>query len=61
MKVFQDKGKTLLPRVDSILLLSRLLAVLGVVAILFVEDFSYGDRLLLSILSGTFLLQLFLG
>jgi len=58
MKVFQDKGKTLLPRVDSMLLLSRLLAVLGVVAVLFLGDFDYNDRLLLSILSGTFLLQL---
>ena len=58
MKVFQDKGKTLLPRVDSIFLLSRMLTVIGIVWLLIFDRPSFSDFLFLSILSVTFLIQM---
>ncbi|HHI03670.1 MAG TPA: hypothetical protein ENL22_09135 [candidate division Zixibacteria bacterium] len=60
MKVFQDKGKTMLPRVDSILLLSRLMVVFAVGVLLFQNELNLQGTILLSILSGTFLFQLIL-
>ncbi|RKX17733.1 MAG: hypothetical protein DRP51_10360 [Candidatus Zixiibacteriota bacterium] len=60
MKIFQDKGKTILPRVDSILLFSRLLIVVAVGALLLQKELDQQGTLLLSILTGTFLLQLIL-
>ncbi len=60
MKIFQDKGKTILPRVDSILLFSRLLIVMAVGALLLQNELNQQGTILLSILTGTFLLQLIL-
>jgi len=58
MKVFQDKGKTILPRVDSILLLSRLLVVLGIFALFSVETLTLGQVAVISGLTVVFLLLL---
>ena len=55
MKIFQDKGRTLLPRVDSILLLSRLMIILAAGILLVFNDFSRQGTIFLSILTGTFL------
>jgi diguanylate cyclase (GGDEF)-like protein len=60
MKIFQDKGKTLLPRVDSIFLLSRTLILLGAGWMFFTSDLNPGDSLLLGILNVAFLIQLLL-
>lgn len=60
MKIFQDKGKTILPRVDSILLLSRLLIVFAVGALMLQNELGQQGMILLSILTGTFLFQLIL-
>lgn len=38
MKIFQDKGKTILPRVDSILILSRILVAGGIISIFYLTD-----------------------
>ena len=54
MKIFQDKGKTLLPKVDSILLLSRLLIVLAAGVVLYNSELPFQGRIFLSILTGTF-------
>jgi diguanylate cyclase (GGDEF)-like protein len=58
MKIFLDKGKTLLPRVDSVLLLSRLMIVLAVGALPFQQKLNRYETILLSILAITFLVQL---
>ncbi len=60
MKIFQDKGKTLLPRVDSIFLLSRLLIVVGTIWVFFIDSLGDHQRLVLEILTGSFVLQLFI-
>jgi len=60
MKIFQDKGKTILPRVDIILLLSRLLIVFAVGVLLLQNQFDKQTTIFLSILTGTFLFQLVL-
>ena len=51
MKIFQDKGKTILPRVDSILLLSRLLIVVAVGALMLQNEINQQGTILLSILT----------
>lgn len=58
MKIFQDKGKTLLPRVDSIFLLSRFLILLGAVWMFFTSELTSGDALLLGTLIVAFIVQL---
>ncbi|MEP0829551.1 MAG: diguanylate cyclase [bacterium] len=58
MKIFQDKGKTLLPRVDSIFLISRLLTVVATGWIFFFQEISQNDYYLLSILTITFAVQM---
>ena len=60
MKIFQDKGKTILPRVDSVLLLSRLMIVFAVGTLLLQNELNHQGTILLSILTGTFLFQLIL-
>jgi len=50
----------MLPRVDSILLLSRLMVVFAVGVLLFQNELNLQGTILLSILSGTFLFQLIL-
>jgi diguanylate cyclase (GGDEF)-like protein len=54
MKIFQDKGKTILPRVDSILLLSRFLVILGVISAAIFQDLGSREKLILISLSGVF-------
>jgi len=58
MKIFQDKGKTLLPRVDSIFLLSRLLIIVGTVWVFFLDSLTGQSKLLLEVLTASFVLQL---
>lgn len=58
MKVFQDKGKTLLPRVDSIFLLSRLLIFLGTAWLILRADFTVEEFLPVAILCVTYLITL---
>lgn len=58
MKIFHDKGRTLLPRVDTIFLLSRLMILFGAVWIFFYVDLNQTGRILLCILSGAFIFQL---
>ncbi|UCD17850.1 MAG: sensor domain-containing diguanylate cyclase [Candidatus Zixiibacteriota bacterium] len=60
MKIFQDKGKTLLPRVDTIFLLSRLLIVVGAVWVFFLSDLGLQGRMLVGILTCSFIIQLLL-
>jgi len=55
MKIFQDKGKTILPRVDSILLLSRLLIAAGVLSLLFQGGLSVKAQYILSGLTAVYL------
>jgi diguanylate cyclase (GGDEF)-like protein len=54
MKLFLDRNKTLLPRIDVIYLLTRLMTLLGVVWFLLVADYRAEDAVYLYILSGTF-------
>ncbi len=58
MKIFQDKGKTLLPRVDSIFLISRLLTVIATIWIFLFLKTSLRESLILAVLSATFLIQM---
>ncbi len=55
MKIFQDKGKTILPRVDSILLLSRLLIAAGVISLFYQENLSPQIQYFLSGLTALYL------
>lgn len=58
MKIFQDRGKTILPKVDSMLLLSRLLTLLGALWVVFYADFIQVEFLLYSILTTTYFIAL---
>ncbi len=58
MKIFQDKGKTILPRVDSMLLFSRLLILLGALWVVFFTDLQKVEFILYSILTGTYFVAL---
>jgi len=58
MKIFQDKGKTILPRVDSMLLLSRLLILLGALWVVFFAEMGRGEFILYSILTLTYFIAL---
>ncbi|MEW6050414.1 MAG: sensor domain-containing diguanylate cyclase [Candidatus Zixiibacteriota bacterium] len=54
MKLFLDRNKTLLPRIDVIYLLTRLMTLLGVTWFLVVGDYREEDATFLYILGGTF-------
>jgi len=58
MKIFQDKGKTILPRVDSIFLLSSLLMLLGAGWFIANSTFDWWRVLPVIILSATYLITL---
>ncbi|MCX6826129.1 MAG: hypothetical protein NTV06_02505, partial [candidate division Zixibacteria bacterium] len=58
MKIFQDKGKTLLPRVDSIFLLSRVLTIIGIAWIPIFLNIPREKLTILMILAGTFIFQM---
>jgi diguanylate cyclase (GGDEF)-like protein len=58
MKIFQDKGKTILPRVDSVLLMSRLLILVGAAWVTFWGGLSFPENAILRILSATYLITL---
>ncbi len=58
MKIFHDRGRTLLPRVDTIFLLSRLMILFGAIWVYFSADLNYTSKLILLSLSGAFVLQL---
>lgn len=58
MKVFQDKGKTILPRVDSIFLVSRLLIFLGTVWLILHAELTAKEFLPIAILSSTYVITL---
>lgn len=54
MKLFLDRNKTLLPRIDVIYLLTRLMTLLGVFWFLLVADYRAEDTVYLYFLAGTF-------
>jgi len=56
MKIFQDKGKTILPRVDSMFIWSRSLVFLGALWLIFHSEFSISTLLPVVILSVAFFL-----
>ena len=58
MKIFQDKGKTILPKVDSMLLLSRLLTLLSALWVVFYLELRKVELLLYSILTFTYFITL---
>ena len=58
MKLFLDRHKTLLPRVDVIYLLTRLMTLLGIGWYTLFGDYSPADKNFFYILVGTFVLQL---
>jgi len=60
MKIFQDKGKTILPRVDSVFLLSRILMLLGAGWFLVHSATQWWHVLPIVILSATYLITLFI-
>ncbi len=58
MKIFQDRGKTILPKVDSMLLLSRLLVLLGALWVVLYTELRQVEFLLYSILTLTYFVAL---
>jgi diguanylate cyclase (GGDEF)-like protein len=58
MKLFQDKGKTILPRVDIIFLSSRALTLLATIWLLFIQKMPLLQFLILGSLAATFLAQM---
>ncbi len=56
MKVFQDKGKTILPRVDSILVLSRLLVAGGVLSVFYLQNLTAEVRFLIGAFTAIYLI-----
>jgi diguanylate cyclase (GGDEF)-like protein len=58
MKIFQDKGKTILPRIDSILLASRLLTILAAIWVLLFNELSQAQFTGLALFSLAYLLLL---
>ncbi|HDL03962.1 MAG TPA: diguanylate cyclase [candidate division Zixibacteria bacterium] len=60
MKIFQDKGKTILPRVDSIFLLTRLFMLLGVGWFIGNSRFQFWQMLPIVILAFTYFITLFI-
>ena len=59
MSLFLDRNKTLLPRIDVIFLLTRLMTLLGIGWFVFDGNFSSSDRQMLYILLVTFAVHLF--
>lgn len=60
MDIFQNKGKTILPRIDSILLISRLLAIFAVIWAILYGQLAHLELVALMILSATYVLTLFI-
>lgn len=58
MKLFLDRNKTLLPRVDNIYLLTRLLTFSGICYLVFWGNYNLGDMNLFYAIIGTFLLHI---
>jgi diguanylate cyclase (GGDEF)-like protein len=58
MKIFQDKGKTILPRVDTIFLYSRLLTVIATIWVLITDELTDANFYILAILSLSFFIQM---
>jgi len=58
MKLFLDRNKTLLPRIDIIYLLTRIMALLGIVWFTFFGDYSQTERTIFYIILGTFAVHL---
>ncbi len=58
MKLFLDRNKTLLPRVDNIYLLTRLLTLSGICYIIFSGYYNFGDKNFFYAIIGTFLLHI---
>lgn len=54
MKLFLDRNKTLLPRIDAIYLLTRLMALIGIAWFTFYGDYSHTEKTVLYIILGTF-------
>ncbi|RME21118.1 MAG: GAF domain-containing protein, partial [Candidatus Zixiibacteriota bacterium] len=54
MKLFLDQNKTLLPRVDTIFVLTRLLTLVGLLWFAFFGDYPAGDRMTVLYLAGAF-------
>jgi diguanylate cyclase (GGDEF)-like protein len=58
MKIFLDRNKTLLPRVDSIYLLTRIMTLLGIVWYALVGEYPRQDSFLFYVIIGTFTIHL---
>jgi diguanylate cyclase (GGDEF)-like protein len=58
MKLFLDRNKTLLPRVDSIYLLTRVMALTGIAWYAFLGEYSQQDSYLFYFILGTFSVHL---
>jgi diguanylate cyclase (GGDEF)-like protein len=58
MKIFLERNKTLLPRVDIIYLVTRVMTFMGIVWFVLSEYRNYGDPTLFYVILGTFVLHL---
>ena len=58
MKLFLDRHKTLLPRVDTIYLLTRIMALVGITWFGLFGDYATQENLLFQVLIGTFVVHL---
>lgn len=58
MKLFLDRNKTLLPRIDVIYLLTRFMALLGIAWFTFYGDYSQTERTMFYVILGTFSVHL---
>lgn len=58
MKLFLDRHKTLLPRIDVIYLLTRVLTLIGILWFTFYGDYPDSERLFFYIVLGTFTAQM---
>jgi len=58
MKLFLDRNKTLLPRVDSIYLWTRVMTLIGIAWYAFLGEYQRHDSILFNVILGTFSLHL---
>jgi len=58
MKLFLDRNKTLLPRIDVIYLLTRIMALIGIAWFTFYGEYSQTERTIFYIILGTFTVHL---
>ncbi|MGH8016169.1 MAG: GAF domain-containing protein, partial [Candidatus Zixiibacteriota bacterium] len=58
MKLFLDRNKTLLPRIDIIYLLTRMMALIGIGWFTFYGDYSQTERTIFYFILGTFAVHL---